>query len=244
MKYNITTLLLALATLLTVTTSCKSSKKVDPNKVTTEIPVNVLTGIEAHNAITVKFSQTDSEKAPKVTVTCRKSYATNLNVRMEGTTLVASFKGGSNIPESGVEVVVTAPSLNKIVATSAATVNLGDELKLNGDLSITTSSAGSVKGKKVGCQHLSLDASSAAQIQLSDVKCYAVTGRASSAALILLDGEAETTDFQESTAAEIRCPKLTCQHPQRTTFDEQFASPKKKTQTAPKAVSDTTKKAE
>lgn len=206
MKTRTQLLILLLISLLTLT-ACKG-KKVDPNKVVTEIPVNAVTGIEVHQGIQVKFEQTDD--TPKITVTCPKHCAQGLNVRMDGTTLVASYKPKAHVPESGVNIEVKAPGISRIVASSGAIINLGDEYAVNGDVSINCSSAANVKAKKFACQNLYLDASSAAQIQLGNVNCANIQGKSSSCALILLDGNATAATFTESSGSEIRCPKLQC----------------------------------
>lgn len=199
------TLILCLLALLA--TACKSAPKQDPNRPTIEIPVTAITAIEAHEAISVKFVQSDA--TPKVTVTAKKGHVKNLDIKMVGTTLVAQFKNKRNIPDSGVEVVITAPSLNKITATSAAIVNLGDEFKLNDNLTISTNSAGSVKCRKLECYNLTLNASSASQIILNNLNCQEIHAEASSLALIGLDGKATAAHISENSNAEVRCTQLT-----------------------------------
>ena len=193
--------------ILLLASSCKSKPKVDPNRPTIDIPVTAITAIEAHEAITVKFVQSDG--SPKITVTSKKAYANNIDVKMEGTTLVAQYKNKRKIPESGVEVVITAPGVNKITATSAAIVNLGDECTLKDNLTINTSSAGSVKCRKLECYNLTLNASSTGQILLSNLNCHDVHAEASSLALIALEGKATGAHVSENSGAEVRCDQLT-----------------------------------
>lgn len=196
-----------IGTLLLTASACKRAPKPDPNRPTIEIPVTAINAIEAHEAITVKFVQSDA--APKITVTAKKAYADNVDVKMVGATLVAQYKNKRKIPESGVEVVITAPGINKITATSAAIVNLGDEFELKDNLSITTSTAGSVKCRKLECYNLTLNASTTSQIHLNNLNCHDIHATASSLALITLSGKATTARVNENSGAEIHCDKLT-----------------------------------
>lgn len=221
---NLHTLCALAATLMVIAastlalTSCKSKPKADPNKPTTEIKADAVTAIRVTQAINVKFKQ--AEGAPQITVTCHKDYAENLDVHMEGTTLVAGYRSRSKVATAGVDIVITAPAINDIEATEAAVVNLGDEYKITGDLRIACTKAGSVRCKKLTCQNLNLSAAEASVIQLQGINVANVTARASMASLILLDGKATSCDMLEGSASEIRYPKLETQHNSVNTFAE------------------------
>lgn len=211
-------------------TSCNKNKP-NPDRPTFDIPASAITAIDASQAISVKFIQTDG--TPKVTVTTRKAYADHLNIRMDGTTLVAAFKPGSHIPEQGVEVVVKAPALNSVKATSAASINLNDEFAVDGDFRIETSSAGSVKAKKFKCQNLTANSSSASQILLPEVICANIEASASSASLIVLGGKCEQCRINEGSAAEVRC-NLESAAINRSTFKEIIEERKPEKKPTPK----------
>lgn len=185
-------------------TACKS-KKVDPNKVVTEIPATAITGIEVHHGINLKYEQTDD--APHITVSCPKAYATGLNVRMDGTTLVASYKPKAHIADHGVNIEVKAPAIGHISASTGAIVNLGKEFAVSGDVNINCANAANVKCQKFSCQNLHLTASDASQIQLNNINCANIQGETATNALILLDGTTTTATFKEGDG-EVRCPKL------------------------------------
>lgn len=211
-----TTLLLVLTALLLfplVLTSCGKKNKPDPNKSISEIHTDVITGIKVSEAINVKFKQTE-EGTPQITITCKKAIAPRLNVHMEGTTLVATYKSGENIVESGVEIIVSAPAITEIEASSAATVNLGDELDINGDLSIVCRSAGSVKCKKLHCQNLIIEAAEASLVQITNANCNNLTTKATTAALVLLEGKTINSSFTTGSGAEIRWSKLESKNPE------------------------------
>ena len=222
--------IIAITLASTLLSSC-SKHKTNPERPTFDIPASAITAIDASQGISIKYIQADG--APKVTVTARKAYTTSLNIHMDGTTLVAAFKPGSHIPEQGVEVVVTAPALNSVKATSAASVNLGDEFKVDGDFRIETSSAGSVKTKKFGCMNLVVCSSSASQVLLPDVDCTTIEASASSASLIVLGGKCHQCRISEGSAAEVRC-NLESAAINRTTFSEIIEEKKPEKKPAPK----------
>lgn len=238
MKHHIISalyLLLAVVISTSLLSSCKKEKKADPNKITTELQAPAITCIKAQQAISVKFIQTE-EGLPQVTITSKKAFAEGVDVHMEGTTLVAGYKDGADIPESGVEVVITAPAVNEIEVSQAAVVNLGDELELNGDLHITCSTAGSIKCKRLHCQTISIDASSSSVVQLSAINCNNIEAKAVSTALINLEGKAINTSLTTGSNGEVRISKLKTEHIETTSI-----APVKSQPTSP-LKKDTTKK--
>lgn len=196
-------LLLAAASSLT---SCKSKAKQDPNKSYEELQADAITSIKASNAITVKFIQ--EEGTPQITVVSKKAYTDQLDVHMEGSVLVATYKANAQIAESGVEVIVHAPAINEIETDMAAIVNLGDKLELTGDLRIKCNRAGSVKGKKVACNNLIIETDRAAVVQLGNLEANDITAKAVRASTIVLDGKAISYNFQQAADNQIIHDKL------------------------------------
>lgn len=204
-----------LATLLCaaafVLTSCSGKSKQDPNKTYTEIQADAVTAIRVNKAINVRFKQEKGD--PEITVVCKKEYAQYIDVHMEGTVLVATYKpNAKEILESGVEVHVNAPSINEIDVDMAAIVNLGDELKLTGDLRIKCDHAGSVKAKKLTCNNLVLDATNASVIQISNITANSVSAKATNAATMYLEGSANTSSIQQVFEKQIRHERLKTQN--------------------------------
>lgn len=198
---------LLLCTTLLCMASCKSKPKQDPNKDYKEIQADAITCIKAHNAITVKFTQ--EEGTPKITVVSKKAYTSQLDVHMEGSILVATYKPNSQIAESGVEVIVQAPAINEIETDMAAIVNLGDKLELTGDLRIKCDHAGSVKGKKLTCNNLLLETDRASVVQLTSITVNDITAKATRASTIVLDGKTNNYHFQQAADNQIVHDKLT-----------------------------------
>lgn len=200
--------LLASILCFTALTSCTQKAKRDPNKAYNELTPDALTAIRVEKAINVRFTQ--EEGSPSITVVCKKEYAPLLNVHMEGSVLVATYKDKNpQIVESGIDVIVTAPAINEIEVDMAAIVNLGDELKLNGDLRITCNHAGSVKCKKVECNNLILKATNASVIQLAGITANDVSARATNSASIYLEGTTNSSTMQQVFDKQIRFEKLT-----------------------------------
>lgn len=227
---------------LVVTVSCNKPKKVS-SKITTEIPATVITSIEAHDAIVVKYTQAKGET--KVSVVCRKEYVQNYDIRVEGTKLIAAVKPGEAIPSSGVEINVTSPLIEDIKAENAAVVNLGNEASFDNNLKISVSRASCVKCKKLECANLTLNATEASQIQLPHLTCNDITASATNCAAIYLDGKAKEVKFRVGTCSTISSAKLEA-HISTTTVDESALIKKKQKTVAPKTVpqaeADSTKK--
>lgn len=186
-------------------TSCGGNKK-DPNKDYAEITPDAITCIRASKAITVRFKQDDG--TPKVTVVSKKALTSGVDVHMEGSILVATIKNDAPIPTSGVEVIVVAPSVNEIETDMAAVVNLGDELKLSGDLKVKCNHAGNVRCKRLTCNNLLLEATNAGVIQLSSITASDLTARATNSATIMLDGKAVNSTIQKADKTVVYAEKL------------------------------------
>lgn len=188
--------------------SCSSKPKRDPNKTYQEISADAFTAIRASKAINVRFKQS-KDATPEITIVCKNEYAPYIDVHMEGTVLVATYKRNAKIiADTGVEVLIEAPSINEIEADMAAIVNLGDELKLNGDLRIKCDHAGSVKCKKLSCNNLVLDATNASVMQIANITANDVRAKATNSASIHLEGKANSSTIQQVYDKQIRFERL------------------------------------
>lgn len=185
--------------------SCGGSKK-DPNKDYAEISTDAITCIRADKAISIRFKQ--EEGTPKVTVVTKKALTSAVDVHMEGSILVATIKADKPIPESGVEVIVVAPSVNEIDADMTAVVNLGDELKLSGDLKIKCNHAGNVKCKRLSCNNLVIESTNAGVVQLSNITVNNLSARATNSATLMLDGKAANSTIQKGDKTIVYADKV------------------------------------
>lgn len=239
-------LIIASAALVTLT-SCSRSKSNKPSKVTNEITASVVTAIEAHDGITVRYSQGKGDAAIKVT--CPQQYAQELNVRVEGTKLIAAFKPGAAIPTSGVDVTLTAPTIDDISAADGAIVIIGNETTLLAPLSISVQHGACVKSKKLTASNLTLNAEAASQIQFDRLTANDINARATQSATIYLEGHAHDVKLSIGSRSTIRYDKLNHNSLTQISIDETPAKPepKKKVEApkpeTPKADADTTQKA-
>lgn len=227
---------------MAIVSSCNKPKQVS-SKITTEIPATAITSIEAHDAIVVKYTQLKGET--KVSVVCKKEYAQNFDIRVEGTKLIAAAKPGAEIPTSGVEINVTAPLLEEITAENAAVVNLGKEVTFDNNLKITVSRASCVKCKKLECANLTLSATEASQIQLPRLTCSDITASSTRCAAIYLDGKAHEVKLKVGTRSTISTDRLEARISTTTIDETDLVKPKKKPaapKPEPKAEPDSTKK--
>ena len=209
MKLHTTPLLTLLALLLCCISLARCKKHHDPSKsgrLTQEITASAITAIAAHQAITVRYTQADG--APRVTLTCPDGMQDQLDVHVSGTTLVAAYRGGANVAERGVEVVVTAPAVGSFTATTAATIAIADGVNIAGDVTLSASTAGSIKAGSLKCQDLKVDATTSALIKVGSLDCYNLTGKASTAAVISIEGTTQTSTVSQDTGGEVRLPHV------------------------------------
>lgn len=239
------TLVMLVATATLLFTGCGGSKK-DPNKDYAEITADNITCIRASKAISVRFKQ--DKGTPKITVITKKALTSSVDVHMEGSILVATIKDGKTIPESGVEVIVIAPSVNEIDADMTAVVNLGEELNLTGDMKIKTNHAANVKCKRLSCNNLFIESTNAGVVQLSSITANNLTARATNSATIMLDGKAANSTIQKGDKTVVYAEKLETKNGHVETVQNTPLPAIKKipgTQTASKpAAADTTKAAQ
>lgn len=217
---------------------CKRAKSSKANRVTTEIKASVVNAIEVHDGITVRYIQSKGDAHIKVV--SHKDYAQQLNVRVEGTKLIAAFKPGSRIPTSGIEVELMSPSISNITASDAATVVIGEGTKFNENLDINLQRAACVKSKNIKCYNLNIEADAASQVQFASLNCNNIKARATQSAAIYLDGHAYDVQLFVGSRSTIRYDKLDRNSLNTTPINETPAQPKKKAET-PKAKPDTTK---
>lgn len=225
-----------------VFTSCSSEPKKDPNKTYTELTPDAITAIHASKAINVRFTQKDG--APQVNVICKNEYASDIDVHMEGSILVADYKpSAKQIADAGVEVNITAPAINEIDIDMAAIVNFSDEVKLNGDLRITCDHAGSLKAKKLKCNNLILNATNASVIQIAGIESNSVSAKATNSATMYLEGKCNSSTIQQVFDKQIRAEKLTTQngHVERVNDAPLPELPKKNAPTTTPQKKDSTK---
>lgn len=213
--------------MVTVLISCAnivSDKRVTGNgkMVTENVSVDDFQEISVAQAIRLVFVQQSGR--PKVEVRTDENILPLLDITVKEGELKVRYKQNVQVRKAKTVVTVYASDLSGLKASSAATVELSNDLNRYGKLKIETSSAASVSNKgTITYKELSLEATSASSIKLNGVKadlldCEAssgadvkleavkadrVTCEASSGADIDLNGSAREVDFEASSGASV-----------------------------------------
>lgn len=158
---------------------------------------NLLAGPETQNREVAKFSGIDAREGIKVNivqgtaesvkVTAHPDYINDLVTEVEGGTLVIRWARKVNFKSRNATVDVVATDLNRIVASSGA----------------------SVKTDAIKADKMALASSSGAKLEISSISASKIDLNSSSGASIVVEGTAQRADLDASSGARIKGPNLT-----------------------------------
>lgn len=125
-----------------------------------------------------------------------------IETEVEGKTLRIGIRDNTNLQDTHITVYVTAPEIDDINASSAADVDVKDELKSNGKISLTASSSGSIN-TKLDAPEVNAESSSAGSISISGrTKNFSATS-SSGASVKASELLSENTTAEASSGADI-----------------------------------------
>lgn len=162
--------------------SCTSS--LNAAHLTQDREVAKFSGIDAREGIKVNVVIGQAES---VKVTADDNYINDLITEVENGTLVIRWARKMNFRSRSATVDVVATDINRIVASSGA----------------------SVKSKTLDVNTLATAASSGARIEIDSLHASKLDAESSSGALIVLSGEAERAELDASSGARIKGSNLT-----------------------------------
>lgn len=174
------------------------------------IKISDFNEIEASQAIKVIFVQGPNEGIAKVSTT--PSAEKYLKVEVKDQTLKAYYAnpdGNKDVKIKGPSIIrVSSPTLNEVDLSSAASVTVESDLKLNGTLEIDLSSASSFNAKNIACSKLDADFSSSASAYIASLTgdLDAEISSASSLEVASMKGDLEA---EASSAASITIDAIT-----------------------------------
>ncbi len=158
---------------------------------------NLLAGPETQNREVAKFTGIDAREGIKVNivqgtaesvkVTAHPDYINDLLTEVEGGTLVIRWARKVNFKSRNATVDVVATDLNRIVASSGA----------------------SVKTDAIKADKMALASSSGAKLEISSISASKIDLNSSSGASIVVEGTAQRADLDASSGARIKGPNLT-----------------------------------
>lgn len=146
--------------------------------------VTKFTGIDAREGIKVNIVQGSAES---VKVTANAEYISELVTEVENGTLVIRWAGKVSFKKRNATVDVVATDLNRIVASSGA----------------------SVKTDTIKADKIALASSSGAKLEISSISAAKIDLNSSSGASIVVEGTAQRADLDASSGARIKGSNLT-----------------------------------
>lgn len=219
---NIIAIAMAIIAMLALS-SCATKKK---EKYKEDINASYIHSINATNAIRVTYT---SEDKTSVTAICDSAYQSYLNVRVENGVLHAALTGNAQVPVNGIEVKVSAPAITEFHASTAATIVCKD-LHSDGDIKVTTETAGQVMISNLECRTLNVESTTASNVTVKTLKCDLLNSRISLAASNLFEGECKKIHIQKGTSAECYIDNLRCDVKEVTSteFHEGYTTPEER----------------
>lgn len=220
-----TTSLMASLGLALLVVACSGSKAaaVDTGYTTRTVEVGSFTGIHTNSSVDVAYTQSTDGKQ-SVEIYAPASEIDRISVAVYNGVLNVGIKsnGKQSVVSGRVkrEVRVTAPPVNRLMASSSGDIILKNGLQTD-QIELTTNSAGNIAGSNITCATLmaisnssgdikldkvdsdvvTLTSSSGGDITLADVRCTAFSATASSAGDVKATGLTATTVVAHSNSA-------------------------------------------
>ena len=232
MKKN---LLLLFMVALSFTSCMVSAESIMPSKnyATKKVNVNQFNGISTATSIDVLYTQTSGRQ--DVEIFAPDNLIEFVQVKVDDGILKVKFYDPEH-PNSGInilgkhntEVRISAPAIHVLQASSSGDVILKNGLKVNGLVTMNSSSSGDIVGNDVACDELVVKASSSGDVVLNQVKCTLleadasssgdveiknlkaerVNGEASSSGDVILAGECHLAKFLVSSSGDVEARNL------------------------------------
>lgn len=197
-------------------TSLAASAHVDitpsSNYVTHTVPVNFsrISRLETKTAIDIEYTDAPTQK---VQIYAPENLAKYVRVSHEGTTLSVSYNQSISIHGNcTVKIMVSAPDVTSFVTYSSGDILIKNSFNRSGKtVSLTTSSAGDIKGYNITAQQINLKTNSAGDIRLSTIKCNSASLYTNSSGDIRVDNiTASSVSVQCNSAGDIYTNKIVC----------------------------------
>ncbi|MBE6275021.1 MAG: DUF2807 domain-containing protein [Bacteroides sp.] len=228
--------LLLLAMIAIAFTSCAvQAETIVPSKnyITKKVKVDSFDGISTATSINVVYTQVSG--SPDVEVYAPENLMEYVKVEVEDDMLKVKFQSKDN-PFNGVnisgkhqtEVRVSAPAVHVLHASSSGDIVLKNGLRIQGQVTMKSSSSGDIEGGEVVCDELIASASSSGDVILNQVECTSmhadasssgdveikylvaetVQADASSSGDVILGGECRSANLSASSSGDVQAKDL------------------------------------
>lgn len=193
---------------ISISSDSKDAIVPSKNYITQKVKVDNFEGISTSSSIDVKYTQTNG--STDVEVYAPDNLMEYVKLEVEGGILKIFFhseKTGKGISIKGkhdTEVRISAPAIHVLRASSSGDIVLTDGLQYAGEVSMSASSSGDIKGGNILCEALKTEASSSGDIELETVECTSLVTEASSAGDISIKSlKAETVSVEASSSGDV-----------------------------------------
>lgn len=213
MKSFLSSALLAVL-LLSTTTACAQNRVVgSKNYITKNIEVKSFKHIKVVGSPDVIYTQSNG-KEPKIEVYGSDNIVPLLEINVENTTLVVSFKKNTSITNPGkLEIRVSAPAVESMSVSGSGDIIIPNGISTSG-LSLKVSGSGDITGKNITCGNLDLSVTGSGDIELSNAKVQNVNAKVQGSGDIELSGTAMNANYQVTGSGDITAHKLKADHVQ------------------------------
>lgn len=157
------------------------------------------TGISSSSAIDVELRY---GPATEVVVEADDNVIRYVRTEVRGNTLIIGFEHNTSLSKVHVKVLVAAPAINKLDASSAAAIVVKDGLKSDGRIELRASSSGSITAA-LDAPEISADASSSGDIRINGRTRHYVAEASSSGDIRSFDLLSETTEATANSAGSL-----------------------------------------
>lgn len=192
-------LTLALAAILTLMTSCRTSAqsrfggktiKESKNYVTKQIKVDDFDAISVLGSMDVTYIQKTGK--PSVEVYGSDNIVEALDIRVKGNELVIAFKKNLSVSYNKLDIRVSSEKLQDARVGGSGSIYLHSGLK-TGNLNIQVNGSGDIDGQSIECRDLKVTIAGSGDIELGNVTCRNVESQvAGSGDLVIKDVKAES----------------------------------------------------
>ncbi|MBC7507861.1 MAG: DUF2807 domain-containing protein [Ferruginibacter sp.] len=158
-------LILSFALILIAFTACRQFKQMrgSGNIITENKTVGDFNSISVGGALEVELKNGD---ATEVKVEADDNLMKYVDIHVSGNTLKIKSEGLNNLNNAHLKVFITAPNINQIKSSGAATVSIKGILKNNDKINMEASGAANINGE-VDAPEIDTEASGAANIDIS-----------------------------------------------------------------------------
>lgn len=151
-------------------TGCSKKVIAEGQCTTRAVEVGAFDAISVMSVIDVVYTQNSGRQ--KVEVIAPANLQEKIRVTVTGKVLKVDFKERLNLTlKTRLEVRISAPAIKKATTHSSGDIVITNDIKTNGDLTLSTYSTGDITCKHLSCEQLKLSSHSTGNIRTGNIQC-------------------------------------------------------------------------